>query len=125
MTPAHPLKEKKKFMKIAIIGSRNLTLDDLGQYLPKNCTEIVSGGARGIDTGAKNYAVTHNIPIKEFLPDYRLHGQKAPLLRNRLIVDYADEVYAFWDGTSRGTLHVINYAKQTGKPVRVFRVRKQ
>ena len=37
-------------MKAAIIGSRGLTVKDLGRYLPENVTEIVSGGARGIDT---------------------------------------------------------------------------
>ena len=37
-------------MKIAVIGSRNLTVKDLGVYLPENVTEIVSGGAKGIDS---------------------------------------------------------------------------
>ena len=39
-------------MKVAIIGSRGLTVDDLNDYLPEGVTEIVSGGARGIDTCA-------------------------------------------------------------------------
>lgn len=107
-------------MKIAIIGSRGLILDDLGQYLPADCTEIVSGGARGVDMGARFYAKSHGIPLKEFLPDYHTHGVSAPLIRNRLIVDYADEVYAFWDGRSRGTKYVIDYAKEIGKSVHVF-----
>lgn len=29
-------------MKIAVIGSRGLRVDDLGKYLPENTTEIVS-----------------------------------------------------------------------------------
>ena len=40
-------------MKIAVIGSRGLVINDLGKYLPANVTEIVSGGAKGIDTCAK------------------------------------------------------------------------
>ena len=41
-------------MKVAVIGSRGLTvMNDLGKYLPEGTTEIVSGGARGIDTCAK------------------------------------------------------------------------
>lgn len=36
-------------MKVAVIGSRNLTVDNLGDYLPSETTEIVSGGAIGID----------------------------------------------------------------------------
>ena len=30
-------------MKIAIIGSRNLCIENLGEYLPAGITEIVSG----------------------------------------------------------------------------------
>ncbi len=37
-------------MKVAVIGSRGLRVDNLEKYLPKETTEIVSGGARGIDT---------------------------------------------------------------------------
>ena len=40
-------------MKIAVIGSRGLKVNDLEKYLPKEVTEIVSGGARGIDTCAR------------------------------------------------------------------------
>lgn len=111
-------------MKIAVIGSRGLMLDDLGRYLPPNCTEIVSGGARGIDTCAAYYAKAKGIPLKEFLPDYRTYGRVAPLVRNRLIVDYADAVYAFWDGRSGGTKNVMTYARSKGKELHVFRVRR-
>lgn len=62
-------------MKIAVIGSRNLTVDDLGKYLPPETTEIISGGARGIDTCAKNYAIANNIKLTEFLPDYKRYGR--------------------------------------------------
>ena len=110
-------------MKIAIIGSRGLSVDDLGQYLPEDCTEIVSGGARGVDLSARYYAQSHGIPLTEFLPEYNTYGNKAPLVRNRLIVDYADVVYAFWDGKSRGTKYVIEYAKKCGKPTRIFTLR--
>lgn len=43
-------------MRVAVIGSRGLMVDDLGKYLPKETTEIVSGGARGIDTCANGAA---------------------------------------------------------------------
>ena len=48
-------------MKVAVIGSRGLTVSDLGKYLPENTTEIVSGGAKGIDTCARNYALSNGI----------------------------------------------------------------
>ena len=34
-------------MKVAVIGSRNLSVENLGDYLPDDTTEIVSGGAKG------------------------------------------------------------------------------
>lgn len=46
-------------MKIAIIGSRNLMVNNLENYLPTGISEIVSGGARGIDTCARAYAESH------------------------------------------------------------------
>ena len=112
-------------MKVAVIGSRGLTLDDLGQYLPAECTEIVSGGARGIDTCARYYARSHGLALKEFLPDYRTYGKQAPLIRNRYIVDYADLVLAFWDGSSHGTKSVIDYCKSIKKPLKIFMVKRR
>ena len=54
-------------MKVAIIGSRKLTLESIGEYLPKETTEIVSGGAQGIDACAKKYAYDNGIKYTEFL----------------------------------------------------------
>ena len=54
-------------MKVAVIGSRGLHVDHLEDYLPKGVTEIVSGGAKGIDTCAKDYALRHGLKLTEFL----------------------------------------------------------
>ncbi len=108
-------------MKVAVIGSRGLIVKDLERYLPKDTTEIVSGGARGIDTCAENYAEQNGIPITVFLPDYQRYGRGSPLKRNVQIIDYADLVLAFWDGKSRGTKFVIDKCKEKNKPVRIFK----
>ena len=108
-------------MKIAIIGSRGLKVDDLGKYLPLETTEIVSGGAIGIDTCARDYALAHGIKLTEFLPEYEKYGRSAPLKRNITIIEYSDLVLAFWDGKSRGTKFVIDNCKQCGIPVWVLR----
>lgn len=107
-------------MKVAVIGSRGLTVKDLGQYLPENVTEIVSGGARGIDTCAREYALSHGLKLTEFLPDYEKYGRSAPLKRNLQIIACADEVFAFWDGSSRGTKYVIDNCRKQGVKVKVF-----
>ena len=107
-------------MKVAVIGSRNLTVNNLEKYLPEGVTEIVSGGARGIDSCAKKYAIANGIPLKEFFPNYAEFGRRAPLLRNLEIIDYADIVLAFWDGQSHGTKFVIDKCRAKGKPINVF-----
>ena len=108
-------------MKVAIIGSRNLTVDNLEKYLPAGVTEIVSGAARGIDTCAREYAIKNGLKLTEFLPEYNKYGRSAPLKRNLLIIDYADEVIAFWDGVSHGTKYVIDNCKLKNKKVTVFK----
>ena len=107
-------------MKVAVIGSRNLVVQDLGIYLPEETMEIVSGGAKGIDTCARKYALANGLKLTEFLPEYNCYGRGAPLKRNLQIIDYADCILAFWDGKSRGTKFVIEHCKAQGKPVRVF-----
>ena len=109
-------------MKIAIIGSRNLAIKNPEDFVPRGCTEIISGGASGIDTCAAEYARKNGIPLTEFLPEYNKYGRAAPIVRNKQIVEYADEVIAFWDGVSRGTLSVINYCKKLNKPCKIIRV---
>lgn len=104
-------------MKVAIIGSRSVTALNIGEYLPACTTTIVSGGSRGVDSLAAEYARAHGIELIEFLPDYKRYGRGAPLQRNALIVEACDIVLAFWDGVSRGTKYTINLAKQAGKEV--------
>ena len=111
-------------MKLAIVGSRGITdmsvlISALDGY---DITEIVSGGARGVDTMSEDYAVAHDIDTVIFEADWSKHGRSAGYKRNVLIVEYADEVLALWDGKSRGTKHTIDIAHRAGKPVRVITV---
>lgn len=107
-------------MKAAVIGSRGLHVNHLEDYLPEGVTEIVSGGAQGIDTCAKDYALRHELKLTEFLPEYEKYGRGAPLRRNITIIEYADLVLAFWDGKSRGTKYVIDNCKKRNIPVAVY-----
>ncbi len=103
-------------MKVAIVGSRNLTNIVLDQYIPKEVDEIVSGGAVGVDFCAAEYAKNKDLKLTEFLPQYERYGRAAPIIRNKQIVDYADKIIVFWNGTSKGTLSVIKYAAKIEKP---------
>ncbi len=107
-------------MRVAVVGSRGLTVDDLGKYLPEGTTEIVSGGADGIDTCAGQYALSHGIKLTEFLPEYSRYGRGAPIKRNDTIIRNSDMVLAFWDGKSRGTKYVIDKCRKTNVKIEVI-----
>lgn len=106
-------------MKIAIVGSRNVFVEDFSKYVEKG-DEIVSGGAKGIDSCVGEYARKNGIKLTEFLPHYEVYGRAAPIIRNKKIVEYADKIFVFWDGSSRGSLSVIKYAQELGKQCEVI-----
>ena len=115
-------------MKIAVVGSRGFKdedfifekLHDETKYLKLEGYTIVSGGARGVDTFAENFAKEINLKTKIFKPDWDKYGKRAGFLRNELIINEADKVIAFWDGTSKGTKHSIDLAIKAGKPVDIY-----
>ena len=111
-------------MRVAVIGSRGLMVENLEDYLPKETTEIVSGGARGIDACAREYALRHGLKLTEYLPEYSKYRRGAPLKRNITIIENADLVLAFWDGTSRGTKYVIDNCRKRNIPVEIHLLNK-
>ena len=107
-------------MRVAVIGSRGIQIDNLEPYLPAGTTAIISGGARGVDACARAYALARGLPLTEFMPDYRRYGKAAPLKRNQQIIDHADYVVALWDGHSLGTKHAIHLCLRQHIPLRVY-----
>jgi hypothetical protein len=118
-------------MKIAIIGSREKYLADptavrrqvLGFVadLPRDTT-IVSGGARGVDSYAAEAARIAGLTFELLLADWDKYGKSAGAIRNKLVIDAADRIVAFWDGESPGTYNALKQAKAAGKPFQVFTV---
>ena len=112
-------------MKLAIIGSRGF--DDYAFMLQKIHELIdinvlhttVSGGAKGADNLAERFADDYDLKKVIFKPEYQRHGRAATFIRNRLIVDTADVLIAFWDGKSTGTKYTIDYAKKQQKLVHI------
>ena len=120
-------KQKGKKMDLIIAGGRYFNDYKLLSWkVEKLCggktiSKIISGGARGADSLGEKYAVEKGIPIERFIPDWDGDGKKAGMLRNLDMADCATHLIAFWDGKSKGTLHMIKEMKRLGKPVRVVK----
>ena len=107
-------------MRVAVVGSRSLMVKDVGEYLPAGTTEIISGGAKGVDASARRWAKQQGMPMMEYLPDYRRWGRGAPLRRNDEILARADYAVIFWDGISRGTAYMIRCCMEERIPFRLI-----
>lgn len=112
-------------MKLLIAGSRSIKEFDLAPYISEDVDLIISGGADGIDTLAEQYADEHNIQKQIFLPEYSKYGNAAPIVRNKQMVELADQVLVIWNGTSRGSRSTINYAKKQNKPLQTIEIKEE
>jgi hypothetical protein len=113
-------------MKLIIAGSRTidwrLALQRIEENLPAaGVTQVVSGGARGVDHAGEQWARIHEIGLVRFLPDWVAHGKQAGILRNIEMGKYADALLAVTTG-SKGTEHMIDWMRMYGKPVTVIEV---
>lgn len=89
---------------------------------------IISGGAKGVDKLAIDYAKEYGIKPVEIEADWYPNGQYDPgagYKRNKVMLDLLvqdDIVLALWDGKSSGTKDMINISKKRGVEVWVFTV---
>lgn len=123
-------------MKLIIAGGRDIHIYHeylhhlLGFYLKgrvAEITEIVSGGAGGVDQSAKRlcYSFSDNTfydrhfkgKYKEFPADWEEHGKAAGPIRNKQMAEYADALLLIWDGESKGSKNMKETMLKLGKPV--------
>jgi hypothetical protein len=113
-------------MKTIVAGSREITdyqlVWDAVYACPWVITEIVSGGARGVDQLGEKVATAFGIPIKIFPANWDLHKRAAGPIRNQQMAEYADALLAIWDGSSTGTADMIRRAKQMKLQVHVVKI---
>lgn len=69
---------------------------------------------------AESYAEMRGIPVKRFDADWDKHGKAAGPIRNREMINEADELISFWDGESRGTKGTIDMANEKGIQVTII-----
>lgn len=120
-------------MKTIIAGSREITDYNIVHKAvyesPWVITEVVSGGARGVDSLGEQAAAAFAIPVKVFPAAWDLHGRAAGPIRNQQMAEYSEGLIAIWDGVSVGThdmikraermklrVHVINLSTKPVKP---------
>lgn len=92
----------------------------LREYAPIEV--LIHGGCPGPDIWAARFVVDHDwCPHLQFKADWKRWGKAAGFMRNQQMLDEGkpDLVIAFWDGYSRGTLHMIQLATRAGVPVDV------
>jgi hypothetical protein len=82
---------------------------------------VVSGGAQGADSLAKQWANDNHIPLIEFFPDWTKYGKSAAFIRNEHIIHNGDKTFAFWDLQSRGTKNSIEITKRLNKSCDIFK----
>ena len=120
---------KNKKYKLAVIGSRAITNKKVVfDYLDSKRDKIeiiISGGAKGVDSIAQEWAKERGFPCLIYYPKwYNEEGEYdkgAGFKRNYLIVKDADIVVAFTTG-SAGTQNSIDTANQLGKKVIIHKV---
>ena len=96
-----------------IISNRILILDAIRSYrFYENISEIVTGGAIGVDEIADKIAGELKFDRTIMYPNWEKYGKKAGFLRNKKMIEYANGLIAIWDGKSKGTKHSINLAEK-------------
>ena len=113
-------------MKTIIAGSRNITNYQLLEKSIKDSdfeiTEVICGGARGVDNLGKKWAIENQIPVKMFPAQWNKFGKSAGYKRNIEMAEYGESLIALWDGISFGTKHMIDIAIEKGLNVYIHKV---
>lgn len=116
-------------MRTIIAGSRTINnpfeLDKAIENSGFEITEIISGGAQGVDSLGLNHARANNIPVKMFIPDWKTYGKAAGPIRNTEMAENADALILVWDGLSRGSADMLKKAQDKGLKIFVYIVKQE
>jgi hypothetical protein len=121
--------EWEQRMKVLICGSREWVdegpIKAVIDGLPDDCV-VMHGNARGADKLAGVLAKERGLEVEVYEPDWKMFGANAGIVRNlKMLDENPDQVYAFWNGGSRGTAHTIREAEKRGLPLEVLEIQPQ
>lgn len=120
-------------MNIAIIGSRTFTdkekVETILEWYKCRHTgidggihmKIITGGANGPDMFSIDWCKKQPYMQYEIIRPINPANKLDYLFRNVEIITKADKIIAFWDGKSKGTKFVIDYAKARKKDITIIR----
>jgi hypothetical protein len=113
-------------MKVIIAGSRSIDDYPLVEKAVLESrfaiTEVVSGGAHGVDYLGECYGFKNKIPIRVMKAKWEEHGKSAGAIRNSEMANYAEAVIVIWDGRSPGSKNMINCARVKGLPLFIYKL---
>lgn len=113
-------------MRVIIAGSRSVTsLKVVSEAIAASgftITQVVSGGARGVDTLGEIWAKNAGVEVVRFPAEWDRYGRSAGYRRNEVMARHADALVAVWDGSSSGTRHMIEYGRRMGLKVYVHKI---
>ncbi len=110
-------------MILLISGPRSLEIEPeiIGELIEENKikpTKIITGGAKGIDRCAEEYAKNAGIEYEALRPLQR--ARWAPIANNKRLAEAGDVLLAITDGVSSGTANMIEVMKKKGKRTIVY-----
>jgi len=107
-------------VKVVIAGSRDINdhglVSDIITDSGFDISQVVCGGAYGVDLIGKRWASDRDIAVKMFMADWEKHGKKAGPIRNAEMAHYADAAIIISNNDSKGSKSMINSITETGKP---------
>lgn len=108
-------------MRLIIAGSRDLRpsfgfiKSCIEMFSPGMITEIVSGGADGVDAEGEHFASHMDLTVKRFPADWKKHGKAAGPIRNREMAKYADALLVIHNGSNGSVNMKLEMMKQDKK----------
>jgi predicted Rossmann fold nucleotide-binding protein DprA/Smf involved in DNA uptake len=110
-------------MKALVCGGRNYSdLKYLFQVLDLcmgwwKLKTIITGGAKGADSLAHEWAIRRKLQTEVYMADWDLHGKAAGMIRNReMLIEGQPNVVIAFPGTT-GTENMITIARKALVPV--------
>lgn len=116
-------------MRTIIAGSRTIidplevekAIKDSGFEI----TEVICGGAQGVDSLGAAWANAHAIPCTFFMAQWEAHGKAAGPIRNNEMAESADALLLIYDGKSRGSADMLMKAHAKGLKIHLHLVKQE